>query len=305
MRSSPLPMFDRNLLRAVERIVPAAERAEWSRTWRAELWHMHHRAPGKKDLGITADLSIGLLCDALWLRTDNWGRALSGTPELCLASLLGMCLMAMLLGLAVNSGWRAFATYSLGPFERSVFAAVLVVFVSFATAPRGHIEQGSTSKGLNGLKRQMFFATKAELVLVLAFLLSASICQPLHASVSDLGGGGAAADVCAVCAGGAALGVRRPGAAVQAVPADAGDSGAGGTALAQPAGVERDGAGVQAGAWAAERSGDGDELVRSQPVGGSGASVGVSPPGYDLGWKWFRICGLQGVCIRKGKYNLD
>jgi hypothetical protein len=177
---SPLPMFDRNLLRAVEKIVPAAERTEWSRTWRAELWHMHHRAPGKKDFGITADLSIGLLCDALWLRTDSWGRALSGTPELCLASLLGMCVMATLLGLAVNGGWRAFVTYSLGPFERSVFAAVLVVFVSFATAQRGHIEQGSTSKGLNGLKRQMFFATKAELVLLLAFLLSASICQPLH-----------------------------------------------------------------------------------------------------------------------------
>lgn len=183
----PLPFFDRNLLRAVEKIVPAEERGEWSRTWSAELWHMHHRAVRNertergKDVGITVDLSIGLICDALWLRTDSWGRALNGTPTLCLASLLGLCLLSTLVGLALNGSWHAFATYSRGPFERSAFAAVLVVFVSFAMASRGHIEQGSTSKGIYGLKRHVFFTAKAVLVLLLAILLSADICRPIYA----------------------------------------------------------------------------------------------------------------------------
>jgi hypothetical protein len=175
-----LPWFDRNMLRAVEKIVPATERAEWSRTWRADLWDMHHRARRGKNLGITIDLSIGLICDALWLRTDSWGRALNGTPILCLASIAGLCLLSTLFGLALNGSWRAFEHYARGPFERSLFAAVLVVFVSFATASRGYIEQGSTSKGIYGLKRQMFFAAKAALVLLLAFMLSADICRPIH-----------------------------------------------------------------------------------------------------------------------------
>ena len=181
---SPLPWFDRNLLRAVEKIVPAEERAEWSRTWRAELWHMHNRTgrrvPGRKDFGIAVDLSIGLMCDALWLRTDSWSRALSGTPALCLASLAGLCVMATVVGLALNGSWRAFAVYARGPFERSVFAAAMVVFVSFAMTSRGHIEHGSTSKGRFGLKRQAFFAAKAALVLLLACLMSVDICRPIH-----------------------------------------------------------------------------------------------------------------------------
>jgi hypothetical protein len=173
-----LPWFDRNLLRVVERIVPAEERAEWSRTWRAELWHMHHRR--RQRFGITVDLSIGLTCDALWLRTDCWGRALNGTPTLCLASLMGLCLLAMVFGLALSGSLRAFEIYSRGPFERSVGAAVLVVFVSFATTSRPYVEEGPAGRGWYGLKRQIFFAAKAGLVLLLAFLLSADFWRPIH-----------------------------------------------------------------------------------------------------------------------------
>ena len=177
---SPLPSFDRNLLGAVEKIVPADQRAEWSRTWQAELWHMHDRARGRKGFVITVDLSIGLMCDALWLRTDSWSRALSGTPTLCLASLAGICVLSTLLGIALNGSWSAFAMHTRGPFERSVFAAVLVVFVSFATASRGHVEHSSTGKRF-GLKRHVFFAAKAALVLLAACLLSTDICRPIHA----------------------------------------------------------------------------------------------------------------------------
>jgi hypothetical protein len=177
--ASPLPFFDRNLLRAVEKIVPAGEREEWARTWRAELWHMHHRVRRGKDFGITLDLAIGVFCDAVWLRTDCWGRKLSGTPALCLATLIGQCVLATLIGLALSGSWRGFAMYARGPFERSALAGVLVVFVSFATAARWHVEQGSSSRGIFGLKRHVFFAAKSALVLLLAFLLSADFWRPL------------------------------------------------------------------------------------------------------------------------------
>lgn len=171
-----LPWLDRNLLLVVEKVVPAAEREEWSRTWQAELWHMHHRGRKRKEFGITLDPSIGLMCDAFWLRTDSWNRAFSGTPALCLASLAGLCLLSTLIAWALNGSVRAFAHYSRGPFERSLAAAVLVVFVSFATTSRGYIDQGSTSR----VKRQMFFAAKSALVILLAILLSADICRPLY-----------------------------------------------------------------------------------------------------------------------------
>jgi hypothetical protein len=178
--ASPLPSFDRTLLRAVERIVPGPQREEWSRTWRAELWHMHHRDRRARTFGITIDLSIGLVCDALWLRTDCWGRALSGTPTLCLGSLLGLCLLSALMALALNGSWHALAVAFWGPFKRSLFASLLVVFVSFATASRGYVEQSAGSSKVYAAKRQIFFWAKAALVLLLAFLVSADICRPIH-----------------------------------------------------------------------------------------------------------------------------
>jgi hypothetical protein len=184
---SPLPFFDRNLLRAVEKVVPSAEREEWSRTWEAELWHMHHRRRihSSRTLGITADLSIGLTRDALWLRTDSWRRSFSGTPILCLASLLGLCLFSILISLALNGSWHSLALYLSKPLIRSVIEAPLVVFVSFATASHRHIEQGSTNKGIYWIKRQLFFATKMSLVLILSFLLSTNIFEPVHASLPN------------------------------------------------------------------------------------------------------------------------
>jgi len=116
---SPLPLLDRNLLGLVKRIVPCDEREEWFRTWQAELWHMHHRSrnhPGKT-LSVATDLSIGLTRDALWLRTDSWRRSFTGTPTLCLATLLGLCLVSTLVSLALSGSWHALSLY-LGGFAR-------------------------------------------------------------------------------------------------------------------------------------------------------------------------------------------
>lgn len=180
---SPLPRFDRNLLCAIEKVVPSAERSEWRRAWQAELWHVRHhsRSLGFMPLGVTTDLSIGLLCDALWLRTDSWRRTFSGTAISCLASLAGLFLLSTLIGLALNGNWGAMSLYLKGPFHRFLVEAPLVVFVTFAFESRTYVARRSASRKLAWLKGRLFFAVKTSLLLLLAFLLSADVCQPIHA----------------------------------------------------------------------------------------------------------------------------
>jgi len=187
----PLPNFDRRLLRAVERIVPAAERPEWSRTWHAELWHMHHRARARRahtrgqSLALISDLSIGLTRDALWLRTESWRRALSGTPTLCLASLAALCLLSLVIDLALTGSWPALRPHLTAELRRCFFAAPLVLFVTFATASRRPIERSGIERSQAGkliyrVKRQLFSAAKTALVLLLSFQLGADACEPFH-----------------------------------------------------------------------------------------------------------------------------
>jgi hypothetical protein len=181
MSHLPLPLFDRELLRAIERIVPAPERAEWARTWQAELWYVHHRnRRSSAGFAILADLSIGLTRDALWLRTESWRRALSGTPTLCLGSLLGLCLLSLLIDLALGGSWWAIVPHLAEQFRRFLFAAPLVIFVGYATATRRHIEPSVGSRTRSVLKRQLFSTTKTALILMLAFLTSVDGCEPIH-----------------------------------------------------------------------------------------------------------------------------
>ena len=180
-----LPPFDRKLLRVVEPIVPLAERKEWSRAWQAELWHMHHRnkARHRSTCRMMIDFSIGLTRDALWLRSESWRRTFTGTAVLCIASLAGLILIASLVALVPEAGWRALRS-SLGEqFDRALLAAPLIVFVAFASASRRHIEQGPQSRGRFWIKQQAFFSAKVVQVLLLAFALSVDVCQPLHPSL--------------------------------------------------------------------------------------------------------------------------
>jgi hypothetical protein len=189
---NPLPNFDRRLLHAIERIVPAAQRPEWSRTWHAELWHMHHRSRARRarsralSLALISDLSIGLTRDALWLRTESWRRALSGTPTLCLGSLAALCLLALVLDLALTGSWHALRPHLAAEFRRCFYAAPLVLFVTFATASRRHIERSPIKLSQAGklvyrIKRQLFSAAKTALVLLVSFQLGADLCEPFHA----------------------------------------------------------------------------------------------------------------------------
>jgi hypothetical protein len=175
--SQTLPRFDRLLLRTVQYAVPMPDRADWLRAWNSELWHLHHdrRSGGKP----TATLALGLTRDALWLRTEAAKRALEGTATLCLATLASACLLSALVALLLTGSYREFAAELAAPGRRFLLEAVLVVFVTFATISRRHVHQASGT--LPRLRRQIFFLLKSALVLLLAFLISADLCQPLYA----------------------------------------------------------------------------------------------------------------------------
>ena len=177
-----LPRFDRTLVRAIGKFVPAPDREEWFRAWQAELWHLHHRHT--RTVSVTRDVSMGILRDALWLRTDSWRRSLSGTAILCLASLLGLSLLSSLFALLLAGGWHQLSPFIPGEFKRTLCAAPLVIFVAFATSARRHIEPISASHSLYKLKRLTFFALKIAQVLVLAFLVSADAFLPLHTTMA-------------------------------------------------------------------------------------------------------------------------
>jgi hypothetical protein len=176
----PLPRFDRTLLRAVEKIVPAAGRVEWMRTWQAELWHTHHRR-GARRLSVAADLSFGLMCDALWLRAESWRVAFGGTAVLCLATLAALCVFSGVLTLAMGGGLGPMWPHLAEQMQRFVFAAPVVVFVSFGVASRREVGQHSGGRAIYRIRRGLFLAAKSALALVLCFLLSVDVCVPVHA----------------------------------------------------------------------------------------------------------------------------
>lgn len=181
---SPLPRLDRTLMQAFERVVPEPERAEWSRSWQAELWHRHSaRRCRRESLRATADLAMGLGMDALWLRTESWRCAYTGTAVLCLAALAGLCALALVIALAIADGWQVLRADLHGPFIRFLIATPLVVFVTYATASRRHAEPGSHGAFhwiRREIRRQLFFTAKSLLVLLLAFLLSVDGTLSLH-----------------------------------------------------------------------------------------------------------------------------
>jgi hypothetical protein len=121
------------------------------------------------------------VCDAIWLRTDSWRRAFSGTAVACLGSLAGLVLLSLLVGLALTGSWHALRLYAAAPFQRFFAEAPLVAFVTFSIELRRYLDQRSTSRKHYWIKRRFFFLSKTALLLLLAFLLSADLTQPLHA----------------------------------------------------------------------------------------------------------------------------
>ena len=172
-----LPPGEQVLLRAVARLVPVAERAEWTRSWHAELWHRRHPRPTV--LRSTLDLYPGLLRDALWLRAEIHRRALAGTALLCLTSLCLFVLLAAFPLYLVLGDARVLFSYLAANASRFIIEGSLVTVVSFATAAR-FIEHSSRVSPTAQIRASLFQALKIVLVLLIAFLFSGDITQPLH-----------------------------------------------------------------------------------------------------------------------------
>lgn len=186
---APAPRhFEHRILAGAAKIVPAGERDDWCRGWQAELWYLHDRCRRQRRGGpsLVADLSIGIVRDALWLRMESWRCALRGSAALCLVSLLGLSLLSTGLALLLEGSWHLLSPQLIQQFQRSLLAAPLVVFVAFATASRRYVEQASLKRKLLRVKRCSFFALKMIQVLLLAFLISADACAPVRGPLPGL-----------------------------------------------------------------------------------------------------------------------
>jgi hypothetical protein len=182
--ATPLPArltpSDRKLLRALSVIVPVDERAEWLRTWQAELWHNHHRGQIAA-VRTSANLTVGLALDAVWLRTDRWRQKWSGTAGLCLASLTMLLMLTIVISLVMTGEWPALRHYLLAQSGRFLLLAPSILFVASTTSSRRPMLQKAESHAVDAIRRNLFFVMKTCLVLMVTFLLSAGLCQPMQA----------------------------------------------------------------------------------------------------------------------------
>lgn len=188
-RLQPMRRFDRMILSIAARLVPGTDREEWLRGWQAELWDMHHRCSerGYRKQSVNVDLSIGIVRDAFWMRQQSWVEALRGSATLCLLSLFGLSSIAAGFALLLEGSWHLLSPDLVEQFRRSLCATPLVIFVALATSLRKHTELGSTGSALVKMKRHVFFTLKATQVILLAFLLSADVCEPLRQTLPHAG----------------------------------------------------------------------------------------------------------------------
>jgi hypothetical protein len=181
-RPSPLPFFHRAILRSVQHIVPVTERDDFLRSWHAELWHTLHCVPRRRlnVVRLHIDLPLGVVSDALWLRTHSLRRSLAGTPTLCIASLLALSLLSFVLAVLSYGGRHALGLYLSRQAEHSLVAVPILLFVSYAIASFSHIELNSIPHTLRWINHLLFSALKTSLALLLTFLLSVCIARPLY-----------------------------------------------------------------------------------------------------------------------------
>jgi len=181
MSHAPHPQLgpaDRRLLCLAARFVPPAERADWVRSWTAELWHSHNRACRPQADASSKELSAGLFRDALWLRCESWKQALRGTPLLCLLTLSGLCLLAGALGIALHGTLSTFCAAMNQQCSKLLIAGPLVLLVTSTLAPTIPIGGEGHQKVLPWIRRKMFLTSKIILLLLLAFVLSEDLCHP-------------------------------------------------------------------------------------------------------------------------------
>ncbi len=166
------------LLMHVARIVPATDRAEWSRFWYAELWCQRYADPVRT----TTDLHAGLIWDALWLRMERCRCSLRGTAMLCLATIAIACILALLLATCSVGSWGRFTSRLAEDYGRFLLASPLILLVTFLTASRRAVHASTTVRHVvsrcGWLLRAGFFMAKSTLIFSLAYLLGVGLCAP-------------------------------------------------------------------------------------------------------------------------------
>jgi hypothetical protein len=172
---SPLTCPDRLLLAAAQWLVPARDRDDWLRSWRAELWHRSHRRAPKRAPG----LFFGVLQDALWLRVDTIGRALTGTPSLCIFLLASLLLLAAIPAIIVAGNLHYFWLMTVTNLTRIAVESSLISFVSLATAVTS-LEENLTGAHQLRLKARLFLLAKMVLILLLSWMLSTDLTWPIR-----------------------------------------------------------------------------------------------------------------------------
>jgi hypothetical protein len=178
---SPLPRHDLLLLSAAQWLVPARDRADWLRSWQAELWYKSH-AQNAHPAHPAPALSLGLIHDALWLRTESCSRALTGTPTLCLSLLASLLLLAAVPAIVVAGSLYAFALLAIHQAARLALESSFIVFVSLATAASS-IEENIARPPQLRLKPRLFFFAKMLLILPLAWLVTNDLCYPVRSAL--------------------------------------------------------------------------------------------------------------------------
>lgn len=181
-RPCSLPLVHRAVLRVMQHVVPPPERDDFLRSWHAELFHMHHCVPRGRlsALRLHIDLPLGVASDALWLRTHNLRRSLTGTPALCIASLLVFSMLTFAFAVLSYGGWHAFSHHLPGQAEQCMVAVPIILFVSYSIASFSRVELNSVPHTLRWINHLFFAALKTSLALLLAFLLSVCMARPIY-----------------------------------------------------------------------------------------------------------------------------
>ncbi len=176
---SALPESDQRLLRWIGRVVPPGDRADWLRSWEAELWWRRHPVSHEPHRELFTDLSGGLCRDALWLRLASWERLLRGTAALCLLALAVSCLISFLLAVGLCGGSILLRDRILSQFAHFLFASPLIVFVTCATADKRPEVSKIGNSLRNRLPRVAFLGAKLASLLTLVYLLSLNACSAI------------------------------------------------------------------------------------------------------------------------------
>lgn len=171
-----------------QRLVPVAQRTEWAKEWRAELWHSEHGCrPVCSERQRTLSLAYGIFADALWLRTDwlqNWARVSAYT---CLWVLGAYSLLCVLVERVAEGSWRGFFAVLTARFLGSfAFVMVPAVFAAIVTYPLRPLKcngaHGGAKRLLSARTRwNLFLAAKLSLTLLLGFLATVVATEPARA----------------------------------------------------------------------------------------------------------------------------